>query len=84
MLPPNGEKRYHTKHSFFSFFFGNLPPNNNGKLTKNEYLHSKCDGSRITLGVVSLYSLVKKLIVIIPIIDSNFIVQRYGDVKTTT
>ncbi len=32
-IPLNGEKRYHPKSSFFSFF-GNLPPNNSGELTK--------------------------------------------------
>ncbi len=58
MIPPNGEKRYHTKSSFFSFF-GNLSPNNSGELTKKENLIQNTCGIKNTLEVVSLYSLVK-------------------------
>ncbi len=58
MIPPTGKKRYHINPSFFSFF-GNLPPNNNGELTKNVNQHHFTSGIKITLGVVSLYSLVK-------------------------
>ena len=59
MIPPTGKKRYHMNPLFFSFF-GNLPPNNNGELTKNVNQHHFTSGIKITLGVVSLYSLVKK------------------------
>ena len=58
MIPPIGEKRYHPKSSFFSFF-GNLPPNNSGELTKKGNLIQNTDGIKNTLEVVSLYSLVK-------------------------
>ena len=58
MIPPIGKKRYHPKPSFFSFF-GNLPLKNNGVLTKNEYRHQNSDGIRITVKVVSSYSVVK-------------------------
>ena len=58
MIPPKEEKRYHPKSSFFSFF-GNLPPNNSGELTKKgNLIQNKC-GIKNTLEVVSLYSLVK-------------------------
>jgi len=58
MIPPTGKKRYHIKPSFFSFF-GDLPSNNRGELTKNENLHQITSGIKITLEVVSLYSVVK-------------------------
>ena len=58
MIPPNGEKRYHPKSSFFSFF-DNLPPNNSGELTKKGNLIQNTSGIKNTLEVVSLYSLVK-------------------------
>jgi len=60
MIPHTSKKRYHIKPSFFSFF-GNLPLKNNGVLTKNEYRHQNSNGIRITLKVVSSYSLVKTL-----------------------
>ena len=53
MIPPKEEKRYHPKSSFFSFF-GNLPPNNSGELTKKgNLIQNKC-GIKNTLEVVSL------------------------------
>jgi hypothetical protein len=60
MIPPIGKKRYHTKLSFFSFF-GNLPLKKNEELTKNEYRHQYSNGIRITIKVVSSYSVVKMM-----------------------
>ena len=60
MIPPKGKKRYHSKPSFFSFF-GNLPPNNSGELTKKENLYNFIGGIKNTLEVVSLFTLVKRL-----------------------
>ena len=50
MIPP--------KSSFFSFF-GNLPPNNSGELTKKGNLIQKIHGIKNTLEVVAVYFLVK-------------------------
>ena len=61
MIPPKEEKRYHPKTSFFSFF-GNLPPNNSGELTKKGNPIQNTGGIKNTLEVTSLYSLVKKLL----------------------
>ncbi len=58
MIPLTDKKRYHINPSFF-IFFGNLPPNINGELTKNVNQHDFTSGIKITLGVVSLYSLIK-------------------------
>ncbi len=60
MLPPNREKCYHHKTSFFSFF-GNLSPNNSGELTKKGNLLQISYGIKNAVEVVSLYSVVKKL-----------------------
>jgi hypothetical protein len=54
MIPPKEEKRYHPKSSFFSFF-GNLPPNNSGELTKKGNLIQKIHGIKNTLEVVAVY-----------------------------
>ena len=43
MILPKGEKRHHPKTSFFSFF-GNLPPNNRGELTKKGNLIQNTGG----------------------------------------
>ncbi len=61
MIPPKGEKRHHPKTSFFSFF-GNLPPNNSGELTKKGNLIQNTDGIKNTLEVVSLFTLVKRFL----------------------
>ena len=58
MIPPKGEKRHHLRTSFFSFF-GNLPPNNSGELTKKGNLNQNTCDIKNTLEVVSLFTLVK-------------------------
>jgi hypothetical protein len=58
MIPPKGEKRHRLKTSFLSFF-GNLPPNNSGELTKKGNLIQNTGGIKNTLEVVSLLTLVK-------------------------
>jgi len=58
MIPPEGEKWYRPKSSFFSFF-GNLTPNDSGELTKKGNLIQNTCGIKNTLEVVSLFTLVK-------------------------
>ncbi len=58
MIPPNGEKRYHLKPSFFSFL-GNLYPNKSGELTKKGNSIQNTCGIKNSPEVVSVYSLVK-------------------------
>jgi len=59
MIPPKGEKRHHHPNTSFFSFFGNLPPNNSGELTKKGNQIQNTGGSKNTLEGVSLLTLVK-------------------------